>query len=365
MKTATYSPDAIDFVLGLLGAYDERRLRVRGAPSPSELVSALRFATLHGVSGCLAGGARRLQQTAPYWTQLLPFFQDVETRNREQNAKLKETTLSVLHVLAAAGVTGVALKGAAFLVDDSMSLSWRTLGDIDILVPTNNVVAAAHALIARGYRPDYDPSAYTDAYHHHYAPLRSAPDGIVVELHTRLLRDSYRTPVVAEEIFAKGRPSPTAPHALIPSPEHRMVHLIAHAQISDWGFVLNRVVLKDLVDAMALAERFTLDWAQIAHTFRLCGAEDAFEAFLCARLEIFGSDPSSPEPDGKGARRWGKCAAKSLYRPPTRAQAGVCILKHYIKAFATNPKRIGMIWETLKDPARWQLFLETNRRRLQ
>src|SRR5207248_4391199 len=99
----------------------------------------------------------------------------------------------VLEVLGSRGLNPVVLKGAA-LAYAYPKPQYRTLGDIDLLLPEHAIGSADEALRANGYQAmDVDLGHG----HQHLAPYLS-PDGyFVIELHHTLVPDEnpYRLDV--------------------------------------------------------------------------------------------------------------------------------------------------------------------------
>lgn len=73
-----------------------------------------------------------------------------------RNQALAAETAAVVTALQAAGITAVPYKGVALAAACWPDLAWRTVGDVDVIVPPTAVSAALPVLQQSGYRPAYE-----------------------------------------------------------------------------------------------------------------------------------------------------------------------------------------------------------------
>ena len=95
----------------------------------------------------------------------------------------------VLSRLAAAGISVVLLKGAALRLSVYKDPVERQFGDVDVLVPPEQIAAAIPALEASGYLPESVFTAQLYLEHHHHLRLKKAT-GFMVEPTGRSAPDS-------------------------------------------------------------------------------------------------------------------------------------------------------------------------------
>jgi hypothetical protein len=208
--------------------------------------------------------------------------------------------------------------------------------------------------------PAYDPT-----YHHHYAPLLDDTNDVLVELHARLMKNRSDELLPAQEVFARAIAVTIEEQTLlIPSPEHRMIHCIAHAQISNWGYALRQISLKEVVDAAELASRYEIDWANVRRHFAAIGAISELVGFVNATTTLTGISIDLDAADIRAGERWALNAIAALQKPPAAWKTSLRVLAHYARVMAKNPVRLGIVWKTLKDPQRWREKIRMNRRRL-
>ncbi len=60
-------------------------------------------------------------------------------------------------------------------------------------------------------------------------------------------------PLDPADVIEQASPASGLAGILVPSPEHRIIHLIAHCQISDKFYPARTLLLKDVVDFAMLA----------------------------------------------------------------------------------------------------------------
>lgn len=356
---------SVQFVLELLRARAGAEVRLGPVPPMAEVMTGLKLAGFHGVGGALAEGLRKAELTGHPWAALQPFLDDLEARAAASNATLKTRALATAGELERSGIPCVFLKGAALVLSDSEASRWRSITDIDVLVPSGEVEAAAHALLSAGYVLTGDPSLYRQKYHHHYAGLIHSADGILVELHVRLMKNFRDCLVSSDDVFNRAiRIWTGAVEVLIPCAEHRLAHLVAHAQISNWGYVLRQISLRDLVEARELVDRQDIDWSEIRKAFQCIDACDELEGFLWVLREVFGHGPKLPELEtGRGAE-WAQTALKSLHSPPKPWTMRLRILRQYITKLIRDPARSYVVWQTVRNAARLNELVRTNKQRI-
>ncbi|MGH6920659.1 MAG: nucleotidyltransferase family protein, partial [Geminicoccaceae bacterium] len=112
------------------------------------------------------------------------YLEAVHELNGERNRRIADQLLEIATVLNRAGLEPVLLKGVAYLCDDLYGdPAARVIGDVDLLVASNQLAAAVGALAAIGYR-EIGLDDFSFATHHHHTPLARAHEVAAVELHT-------------------------------------------------------------------------------------------------------------------------------------------------------------------------------------
>ena len=143
---------------------------------------------------------------------------------------------------------------------------------------------------------------------------------------------------------------------LIPCPTHRMIHLIAHAQISDQAYGLRDIRLCNALEAAVLAGRHPIDWTSVRNAFAQAGFRREVMAFLTVVEALFERIAPQLQID-RNARAWAKAALAGLDDPAQKGKRIARIVQIYARDLVQNPRRLRLLWDTLKNPARARLIL--------
>ena len=174
----------------------------------------------------------------------------------------RQELIDCAHLLEAAGLAPIALKGAWLTRHAYPDPALRPMRDIDLLVPRDGVLAGYAALLAAGYtelEPPEMPLAQVVRLDKHMPPLL-APRGTVIEFHHRLWepdgRLDHASPAQNEAALrSRAVCDDDGLHYL--APHDTLAHLIVHAVYShrlDCGPLL-------LPDIDFLVQAAPIDWA--------------------------------------------------------------------------------------------------------
>jgi Uncharacterised nucleotidyltransferase len=161
---------------------------------------------------------------------LAPILQHYRDLTAQDNDRKRRVLADCTRILANANLQCVALKGAAFLTElRSPCAQVRSMADLDVLVRPSELVTSFTVLKQAGF---YELANH-EAVHLHHAPPLADPEGLTfIELHDRLAA-GRRNPIPTEVLFRHAVWSEAnGVQIRVPSPEHRVVHLIAHAMLS-------------------------------------------------------------------------------------------------------------------------------------
>ncbi|MEP6626122.1 MAG: nucleotidyltransferase family protein [Acidimicrobiia bacterium] len=162
---------------------------------------------------------------------------------------LEQATVNVAWVLDAAGIDVRLLKGPAVARLDYPDPSWRTFGDIDLLVRSADYDAAVAALVAGGgrrrsaeIRPGFDRRFGKGV-------CIVLPSGVQVDLHRTLASGPFGLTIPLDDLFA-GDDTVRFGGAVIPvlCREHRLAHACVHAALGDASPRL--VALRDIAQLL-------------------------------------------------------------------------------------------------------------------
>lgn len=226
------------------------------------------------------------------------------TANAKGNAAIRMQALAIGQALDAAGVTGVLLKGAAWLFEPGPASGDRMMRDIDLLVASGDLDTAMRALALAGFLPS--GTIGTEQAHIHEWPLEHAGHPVSVEVHTAL---STRTRMLSgADMLAEA--VRVAPGLAIPSPRHRILHNVIHGEIVNGNRAGGIIDLREAMDLGRLmqAAMTTLDWTALAREANERGMGPALSGGL--HKAAFVSACTVPEPfarDARGRRHLRRC----------------------------------------------------------
>jgi hypothetical protein len=171
---------------------------------------------------------------------------------RENHSQLNHAA-PVLQALAETGIPTMALKGAALLARYYSDFGARPMGDIDLLVPTEQWDAAAAVLVQQGWKrretvPVYNARAYVH------------DDGREIDLHSHLMHECLNARADAD--FWRGAVSTTiagiSTHILNPTDE--LLNVVVHG--IRWNVIPTIRWIADAVTILETAQD-SIDWERL------------------------------------------------------------------------------------------------------
>ena len=320
------------------------------------------LASAHAVLPALAGAARSLPGGLEAAGDAGVFLAEIEDANHRRNSHQNGRLLAIGAALDAAGIPAVALKGAAFLLDDRAgAAAWRFSQDLDILVPAAVVEPAARILVAMGYAGSGLP--YRPEERHHYPPLLHADGETIVEIHGRLSPDPDFSLLPADSLLDDARPARADTAIKIPNRNDRLIHLIAHAQCNSMRYKRRFILLRDVCDLMELVTHADgaehLDWEIIRHRFADAGLQPELAGFLAAAELVMAPLLEAP-PWAENGRSWAKSAVSGLSgRWRVKLRYAGERLAYFARELASNPRRRQLAWAMLRDVKLRRNFIDT------
>lgn len=177
---------------------------------------------------------------------------------------------------ALAGIEGpiVLLKGAAYAAAGLPPAAGRLFGDIDLMVPREQLDATEAALMldgwAHGSSDAYDERYYRE-WMHEIPPMVQVHRQTVLDLHHSILPPTARIRTRPGPIFEAARPLERFPRLRVPCATDLVLHSATHLfHEGEWHHGL-----RDLVDLDAMLQRFSRD-------------DPGFWDALLARAELLG-----------------------------------------------------------------------------
>jgi len=267
--------------------------------------SVVELASRHLVTPTLYRGLADKGLLADLPADVRDYLGAIHALNDQRNRRLLHQTVEIAAALNGVGIEPVALKGMADLCAGLYpDPGARVIGDIDLLVASNQLAAAVAALAAIGYRAS-GPADFAYGSHHHDRPLARPDDAAWVELHTEPVAPAFASLLPGDRMLCAARRVAVGGQALgLPSPREQVVHNIVHTQLADRHYWLARVPLRPLADLarLRLQNDDRIDWREILAAFDRAGHGSACRAWLITAERLFGQDlPDGVTPD-LGAR---------------------------------------------------------------
>lgn len=210
--------------------------------------------------------------------------------NAARNAFLARELARVLRLLGEAGVPMVPLKGVTLAESLYGDPAFRVCWDLDILVPTGEVICARRLLLAQGYTSPFSEDFFL---HHQFRtsadcpllPEKEEPScPYLLEIHWTLLHHSSQDEKATQELWSDVRPkSFFGIPAFALTPEWEFLSLAEHAAYHKWD------TLKWLADIHELCVSASIDWPQVKAKAERFGLDLAVGPTLTACSALFGT----------------------------------------------------------------------------
>jgi hypothetical protein len=255
-------------------ASEELRAIVRSSGIDWERVVGL--ASGQFVLPAFAAALRGLDLLRSIDEELGAFLEIVHAANLERNGELRAELVAAVHILNRAGLEPVLLKGGIRLADELYpDDGWRTLRDLDILVPEAMLAQAIRALKKAGY-----------ASHRLDGEVRLRGRVCQIDLHSELFGTQRQIRLLpAHDVLHTARPVVFEEARLrIPTIEHQFIHLVGHSQIRHFGHAFGHVSFRNRLEAAALVQwgGESIDWQAVLARFVEAGYRRPLVCFLGA-----------------------------------------------------------------------------------
>lgn len=249
--------------------WDEAEALVRRDPvDPQRFYDLCLQADLPTWLHVLLSDANRLDLVGPEVADRLAVFRK---KIRADNMLLLGRAEQAIELLAAAGITPVALKGLDLLHRVYGSIDERILDDVDLLIRPGELPAAIAALEHAGWHAPPDPQRTHYIRSSHHLPLCSpGPIGVEFELHWNLAQE-MRYAIDSEGLIDRALPLEVGSHRILRLDDHDHV---AHQLLHHFTHYFDRRV-KWAVDLNLLARAEGFEWERVVSRIREWGATAA------------------------------------------------------------------------------------------
>lgn len=236
-------------------------------PDEASWDSVVELARRYMVGPVVYAGAKSLEVSVPSHALAVLRTSAIQVATRDR--VWTETTLrKALDPLALAGLKPVVLKGAALAYNTYPQPTYRTLSDVDLLLPRCDLQRASQILQDNGFLVADDESQNLAREHHHLPAHYLTGSGITVELHDHLVANPNPYEIRVDELFDRAIPAPVGGvQTRVLAPVDALHHACVHLGYSHQYQFLS---MRNLVDILALTTlgRAPLDWDFFSNTVR-------------------------------------------------------------------------------------------------
>lgn len=194
----------------------------------------------------------RLQQKSVlrYLPEDLVFYlEELTLLNRDRNHQLLIEVEHISKLFVAHDINHVFIKGVALLTGEYFEdIGERMIGDIDILVASEDLTVAFDLLVEEGYTQSLPFNYKVKNYRHLPRQISEKYLG-AIELHDQLLKHRHNQ-LISKESFLLNKQ--TVKGISIPNSEHLIWNTILAQQINDRGHYYNVPTLKGIYDVLVV-----------------------------------------------------------------------------------------------------------------
>jgi hypothetical protein len=162
--------------------------------------------------------------------------------------------------LNAAGISPTYLKGTGNLIDGIYEdVGERIIGDIDFLVSEKDYLAAADLFKNEGYVICFPNAVNADhRRHHHYPRLWKEEAAADIEIHQSPVIEKYSIRFGPDLVLQSKKTVAGYPGCYVLSDDHKLILNFIHSQLTNHGYALAFVSLRDVYDTYCFSKRFSL-----------------------------------------------------------------------------------------------------------
>lgn len=187
---------------------------------------------------------------------LADYLDKLTEQNRQRNRRIHQQIQDITGILNQQNIQPVFLKGSAhLLIELYEDPAERMIGDIDFLLPEEEILPAVDSLIQQGYRPlaQWYPSGMKTA--KHYPRLANDDYAAAAEVHLRVLRPPHDRKFTSEEILREKQAVPGNQEMFVPAHRHLIIHNALNAQVNDRSWLNGHPNIRQLYDLMLLSKQ--------------------------------------------------------------------------------------------------------------
>lgn len=186
--------------------------------------------------------------------ELNNYLEEITSINRNRNIAILQQVHSISQLFNQHSINHVFLKGSALLVFGCFKdNAERMIGDIDVLVSTNDLEKAYNLLTKNHYVPIDQTIGHQYFEHKHLPRLKTKHEICAVEVHEKLFTSFTYNELKNNNLLNKK----TNLNSIdIPSQKHLIMHNILNYQINDKGALFNSISFRSAYDTLCLLRNY-------------------------------------------------------------------------------------------------------------
>lgn len=227
----------------------------------------------------------RIDQSMP--DDIAQYLQALHKTNLERNRNILAECVRVASLLNKQGIEPLVFKGGGFLIEGRFDdLGARYLGDLDFLVPADQLLVARSELLKEGYQAVKE---HIDPNHRHLPPLVNMSTQTCVELHRSMIPLELNPAFDVATQFRLSRSISVASSTLrVQTATAAALTAVLHSEVVNRN--LNRFVmpLRSLLDIHQLQHSAlpNPDWAEVQRRWRAPLVPGSFRQFTSAYKKL-------------------------------------------------------------------------------
>jgi len=213
----------------------------------------VRVSTGHMVLPALYLNLKRANLLQYLPEDLVAYCEEVTNLNSARNKAIIKQAKTLDTLLKQHNIIPVFLKGTAHIIEGLYrDIAERMVGDIDLIVPENQIEKVANLLIKNGYKPIGDFISIRTPGSKHYPRLTHPTELAAVEIHWAVVLNPHKTNLNYTTIFKEKQAVNTV---FVPLYSHQAIHNILNTQINDKGYLYGKVSPRQLYDGFLLQQK--------------------------------------------------------------------------------------------------------------
>jgi hypothetical protein len=200
-----------------------------------------------------------------------------------RNLFLTQELIYILKLFEENGIPTIAFKGLTLAISAYQDLSFRQVGDLDLLLSKETIKPAQELLIAEGFQliGKYE-------WEFHYFRM----DGNVhIDLHQEIAPKFYAFPFDFQQLWSRAKPMNLGGKSIPHLQSEDLLLLLTMVWCRDCTYLISPLSLHLLSDIDALLSNHpSLDWTWILEKARTQGCERSLKLMLFSAQEVLGTE---------------------------------------------------------------------------